>query len=291
MTKKKRTTQNEDFIMLPTVDFCFKEMMQNEKVRKGIISALLHIKPEEVEQTTLMPTILRKESVDDKYGILDVRVKLKNGTQIDFEMQVEAFDYWDKRQIYYMSKMITEQLHEGDDYDQIQKCIHVSFLDFDFIKNDDKWYRKIKLCDIETGEIYTDLMEIYVLELRKLPPEDQNDDGLIKWLRFIKAENKEALKKMAEQDEYIGEAYKELERLSADEEKRLEYETRLKNRRDKHAALHYATRVGREEGRAEERNRINVLNQQLLEQGRIEDMKKAISNFEYQEKLLQEFGL
>ena len=40
----------------------------------------------------------------------------------------------------------------------------------------------------------------------------------------------------------------ELERLSADEKKRLEYETRLKYKRDKYAQLHYATRIGREEG-------------------------------------------
>lgn len=30
---------NEDFIMLPTVDFCFKELMRNPKVRKGFIAA------------------------------------------------------------------------------------------------------------------------------------------------------------------------------------------------------------------------------------------------------------
>ena len=44
------------------------------------------------------------------------------------------------------------------------------------------------------------------------------------------------------------EAYEELDRLSADEKKRLEYETRLKYKRDKYAQLHYATRIGREEG-------------------------------------------
>ena len=53
---------------------------------------------------------------------------------------------------------------------------------------------------------------------------------------------------MAKQDEYFGEAYEELDRLSADEKKRLEYETRLKYKRDKYAKLHYATRIGREEG-------------------------------------------
>ena len=73
--------------MLPTVDFCFKELMHNENIRKGIIAAILNVHPEEIEKADLMPTILRKEYEDDKYGILDVRVKLADGTQIDFEMQ------------------------------------------------------------------------------------------------------------------------------------------------------------------------------------------------------------
>ena len=73
---KESKEEQEDFIMLPTVDFCFKELMQNDNIRKNIIAALLNVPPSEVENTELMPTILRKESKDDKYGILDVRVKL-----------------------------------------------------------------------------------------------------------------------------------------------------------------------------------------------------------------------
>lgn len=39
--KRQLSEQNDNFIMLPTVDFCFKELMQNKEVRKGILSALL----------------------------------------------------------------------------------------------------------------------------------------------------------------------------------------------------------------------------------------------------------
>ena len=67
-----------------------------------------------------------------------------------------------------------------------------------------------------------------MLELGKLPPEDQNEEGIIRWMRFLNAKSRKELKEMAKQDEYFGEAYEELDRLSADEKKRLEYETRLK---------------------------------------------------------------
>ena len=35
------TKKNDKFIMLPTVDVCFKGLMYNPKVRKGFIAALL----------------------------------------------------------------------------------------------------------------------------------------------------------------------------------------------------------------------------------------------------------
>lgn len=174
-----------DFIMLPTVDFCFKELMHNQNVRKGIIAAILNVRPDDVEDTQLLPTILRKESEDDKYGILDVRVKLKNGTQMDFEMQVVYYDYWANRTIYYLSKMYSEQLKEGDDYDNIQKCIQVSILNHVLISEDNKYYRRIAFCDTQTGKEYSDMMEIHILELPKLPPEQQSETDLIQWMRFL----------------------------------------------------------------------------------------------------------
>ncbi len=46
--------------MLPTVDFCFKELMQNDNIRKNIIAALLNVPSSEVENTELMPRFLEK---------------------------------------------------------------------------------------------------------------------------------------------------------------------------------------------------------------------------------------
>ena len=65
--EKKQLTENQDsFIMHPTVDFCFKELMENAKVRQGLIAAILKKDPEEIQKTKLMPTILRKEYPEDK---------------------------------------------------------------------------------------------------------------------------------------------------------------------------------------------------------------------------------
>ena len=285
--------EKEDFIMLPTVDFCFKELMQNENVRKGIIAAILNRRPDEIVNTELLPTILRKDSEDDKYGILDVWVQLDNEVQIDFEMQVVYYDYWANRTIYYLSKMYTEQIQEGDDYDKIKKCVrvHVSILDFNHFKDDNKCYREIAFCDLENGEKYTDLLEIHVMELKKLPEEQTDEPLLIKWMRFLAANRKEDFEKMAEQDQYIGEAYETLKKLSADETKRLEYEVRQKALRDKNAIEDYGYHRGEKAGEELGRSRVNRLNAKLLEEDRLDDLKESLLDTDYQQKLFEEFGL
>ena len=115
--------------MLPTVDFCFKELMHNEKVRKGILAAILNVHPNEVEHTELLPIILLN---------------------------------------------------------------HV------LIPEDEECYRRISFCDTKTGKEYSDMMEIYILELPKLPPEQKEETDLIQWMRFLGGKNREDLKRMAE---------------------------------------------------------------------------------------------
>ena len=242
--KRQLSEQNDNFIMLPTVDFCFKELMQNKEVRKGILSALLGRNPEELEDTELLPTFLHPEYQDEKLVILDVRVLFADGTQTDLEMQVVQFDFWPNRVLFYLGKMYTGQIKRGEPYEKLKKCIHVSILDFLHFPKDDRCFRKITFCDVETGEVYTELMEIYVLELGKLPKEDRNESGIIRWMRFLSGKCKEDLKKMAEKDPYIEKAYEELERMSADEKKRLEYEAREKALRDYNSQMSSARRRG-----------------------------------------------
>ena len=121
--------------------------MNNPIVRKGFIAALLKADPETIAETTLLPTILHQDYPDDKLGILDVRVLMENGTQIDMEMQVAYFEYWDARVLFYLSRIFTDQLRKGESYENLKKCIHVSILDFIHFKEDDKCHRTICFCD------------------------------------------------------------------------------------------------------------------------------------------------
>ena len=236
------------FIMLPTVDVCFKSLMINPKVRKGFIAALLNVDPGTIAETTLLPTALRQDYPDDKLGILDVRTALKDGRQLDMEMQVAYFANWDARVLFYLCKIFTDQLKNGEPYENLKKCIHVSILDFIYFKNDEECYRTICFCDEKTGKKYTDLMEIQILELRKLPNELKNDSNILNWMRFLGGKTRREFEAMAKKDKYIDEAYKELEKLSADEQAKLEYEAREKAIRDYNSQMNSALKRGMEEG-------------------------------------------
>ena len=257
----QETPEKKEFIMLPTVDFCFKELMQNAKVRQGMIAALLGVEPEKIERTELLPTILHTEYPDEKYGILDVKVILKDETQMDFEMQVTAMDYWTKRILFYLGKMYTGQLKAGESYEKLKKCIHVGILDFIHFPDDDRCYRKIIFCDKDTGEEYTDLLDIHVLELEKLPKEEQDESGIIRWMRFLGAKSREEFEKMAKEDYYIDEAYEMLKHMSADEKKRLEYEAREKAIRDYNSQIQSAEEKG--EKRGEQRKAASIITNML----------------------------
>ena len=48
-------TKEQKFMMLPSVDFCFQELMEDEEVRRGFIGAILRIPPEEIVDMELLP--------------------------------------------------------------------------------------------------------------------------------------------------------------------------------------------------------------------------------------------
>ena len=235
---------NDNFIMLPTVDFCFKELMNNPKVRKGFIAAALKIRPDDIKETYLLPTELGRHMEDDKLGILDVHVLMQDKTQIDMEMQVAFFVDWDKRVLFYLGKMFTDQLKKGDSYSKLKKCIHISILDFVHFSNNEDCYHVIKFCNERTGDIYTDLLEIQILELKKLPKDVKNGEDIIQWMRFFSGKSREEFENMAKTNEYLDEAYKTLIELSADDKKRLEYEAREKALRDYNSQMENAEKRG-----------------------------------------------
>ena len=238
-----------NFLMKPKIDFAFKEIMANEKARIGFLSAVLQIEPISIKETHILNTYLRKVHEDDKQGILDVRVSLNNNTEIDIEIQLSELKVWADRSLFYLSKMYTEQIEQGQGYDVLKKCVSISILNFDLFKEETEFYSRFHIIEDTRHILYTDKMEFHVIELPKLPEELKEDSSdILLWAKFINAEKKEEFDMLATKNTYIESAYQQLQIISQDKQKRLEYETREKAIRDHNQLMKEARKDGIQEG-------------------------------------------
>ena len=206
--------------------------MEDSVVRQGFIAAILGVQPEEIAYTELLQTHLRKEHKDDKLGILDVRVRFENGTQVDMEMQISPFKLWPERSLFYLAKIYLGQMHEGEEYEKLKKCIHIGILDFELFPKYEEYYSRFHIWEDQRRIKYTDKLEIHIFELPKLKRYEYPETELLNWMRFMNAEKKEEFEMLANKNEYMEKAYERLTKISADEQKRLKYEAREKAIRD-----------------------------------------------------------
>ena len=150
-----------------------------------------------------MNTNLPKIHEDEKQGILDVRLTMNNNTEIDIEIQVAYMKAWADRSTFYVSKMLVEQVGINKKYSNIKKCIGINILDFKYMDDTQRFHTVYHLREDTEHIKYTDVMEIHIVELPKLP---QNTDGtdLYSWIKFIKSNDKEEFEMLAQQSKYLG---------------------------------------------------------------------------------------
>ena len=113
-----------------TNDFFFKAFLQrNEDALRGLLCAILSMKPEEITDIVITNPIKEGEEIDDKKMILDVKVEVNHTQVINLEMQVENLGNWPERSLTYLCRMF-DQLKSGEDYRNVKKSLHIGILDF-----------------------------------------------------------------------------------------------------------------------------------------------------------------
>ena len=88
----------------------------------------------------------------------------------------------------------------------------------------------------EDGVEYTDLSEINILELSKLPTDEDNTE-LWWWMKFMKTDDGEVLDVIAQRNPAMRKAVGVLKELSADERTRMLYDAQETARRDEASRL------------------------------------------------------
>jgi predicted transposase/invertase (TIGR01784 family) len=220
--------------LLPvTSDFIFKLIFgdqRNVDILAAFLRAVLDIPDNEYDRLVIVDPHIKKESVDDKYGVLDVKLHTVSGSIIHIEIQVRVLSDMKARTIYSQSKLVTEQMASGMKWSDIKRTITIVITSEVFMTEGDKYHHQFRY-RTDCGVEFTDLSEINTLDLAKLPPDDDSTE-LWYWMKFIKTDDEEVLDMLATRSPQMHKAVGVLKELSADEQTRMLYESREMARRD-----------------------------------------------------------
>jgi predicted transposase/invertase (TIGR01784 family) len=243
----------------PKVDYAFKHLFGREATQPLLIHVLNSIlKPasgDMIRDIQLLNPFNSKEVLDDKLSILDVKARDQAGRQFNVEMQMLAFRYYEKRILYYWAKLHQQQLHEGQDYLELQPTLSISFLDHMLFPEVRDYHLRFRLLETKHRFSFTEDLEFHVLELPKFSKSEvQLSSTLDLWLYFLRYAEKmdtEALPAALQQEPLLLRAVEELKMLAQSDAERERYEARRKAQLDYNTGLKVARMEGREEGRAQ----------------------------------------
>ena len=161
------------------------------------------------------------DNKDERNSAVDVLAITDKGEKIDIEIQINDLDDIQKRTVFYASRMttsqVTKQVKLKERYKNIKTVIVIAILDFKIRLDDDKYFHGNILKDMIDNKIYTDVEQIYTLELPKIPANDDNKE-LWTWLKFLKSNTVDEMKKIKNKIPEVDEAMSIYENFISDEE-------------------------------------------------------------------------
>ena len=210
----------------PLNDFVFKKVFGEEETKDNLIALLNAIlSPKDRDKLVTLEIVENKELtpelIKDKTGIIDVRAKTSDGTQLEIEVQLTNQQNMDKRTLWYWGEIYSEGIKKGEDYKKLKKVITINIVDFEYIKIADKFHTTFHLREDEYKDyMLTDIVEIHFIEMekfRKLTNKNLKEDKLQRWLSFLREDiSKEELKELMDMDVDIKKAEEKIEYLSSD---------------------------------------------------------------------------
>jgi len=236
--------------LTPKNDIIFKKIFGskgNEVILKDFLTSIIEepIKEIEVEKDSK----LEKEELNDKVGILDIKAKLDNGTQINIEMQVVNQQNMEKRTLFYWGKLYTGSIHEGEPFYGLKKTITINLLDFNYFDTKEyhtKWHI---VEDTEKDKVLTDVLEIHFIELKKFIKEEKKPENKKEeWLYFLDYSKGGMVEMVKNKNKVIEKANEELEYLTGDAAIKRRAELRDKWIRDYKNGMEGAEMIGIQKG-------------------------------------------
>ena len=194
--------------------------------------------------------------------------------------------------ISFVGGLVNSSLQRGADYDKMKKSIVVSIINGTLFPAIPSCHSVFQVRERETGLLLSDRLEFHFLELGKVHADKSVSEmtrieKLAVYFKYASDENKKDYEQeiLAEEDLAMSEnAYRTLTQDEIEFEK---METEIRSEFHRNTELAYARKEGREEGE----EKLNLLYLLLIKQNRLDDMKKAMNDTTFRQKLYREFGL
>lgn len=256
-------------IVPPSYDVVFKAIFgreENKPLIISLLSSILTINIHDLEDIRIMNAEMPVSQVDEKGSRLDLRLKLKDKTEIDVEIQSYNHAAFSERVLYYWSKLYINDFKRGEPFKELNKCIVINFLDFR-LYDDPAMHAVFKIYEASRHLLFTEHLEIHMIELPKIEGYNINIDNplLIRWMEFLNVRSEHDMADLKTKDdlpEEILKALDELDKLSQDPNMRMEALNKEMWIRDQIGLIRMAKDAeikGRQEGREEGREEKTLI--------------------------------
>ncbi len=173
-----------------TNDYMFRYILQeNETVLRGLICALLRLKPEEIISVEIRNPIDLSKNIAGKDFVLDIKILLNNNQLLNLEMQVENEFNWTDRSLTYLCRAF-DQLQKGQKYEETLPVIHIGFTDFTLFPDNPEFYATYRMINVKNhAQVYSDKFALSVVDLTQIDKATEEDKSskIDYWARLFRA--------------------------------------------------------------------------------------------------------
>jgi predicted transposase/invertase (TIGR01784 family) len=280
------------------IDFVFKYLFTTDRISlNSLLSYILYPdKSNSIEVIEILSTENSPTFHDAKNSFLDLKVRDKENTIFQIELQVAEQISYIKRSLYYASTLIHNQLKTGESYFKLSPVIQINILDFLIFKNQTiiNWFLLKERTNPEL--VLTEDLQMIYIELPKFKKSsvEELDSGIDIWLYLLKHSQtltQEDTMKLKNKLPDLKNAFGTLELYATDPEKQRELEERLRS--DENFAYEMAAKyeLGVEEGIEERYRKRQTRNCSKDEWRKVFSIEKILSNHNLSMDDLEKNGL
>ena len=244
----------------PKNDFVFKRLFADAP---DLLIALINdvrVGEPEITQLEVLNPVISPEELSGKCIVLDIKAQDEREQRYNIEMQVRRFDAWHARSAFYLARMLSQQLGQGEDYTRLKPAIGIHLLDFDLFQAPEHQSQAMWCFEmrdrVQPAVRLGKELQLNLIELRKADKLGLASQPLNTWITFFEHWQEEQT--MADiAYEPVKSALTRLKTLSADEEAQRMAFVRERAMHDEASLIVDAIRRGQMEGE------LNMLVKQL----------------------------